>query len=164
MREYSTPLSTEIPGTGNLTDDVVVNGREYAEQVVFSRYIDGSWADVTAAQFLAEVTDVAKGLVAAGLEAGDRVALISRTRYEWTTVDYAIWFAGCVTVPIYDTSSPSVRRTPRPLPSMDQTWCSSESESRTSLTRELWSAVSVTAARAPESARIHPIWSALEVS
>ncbi len=105
MREYSTPLSTEIPGTGNLTDDVVVNGREYAEQVVFSRHLDGSWADVTAAEFLTEVTAVAKGLVAAGLEPGDRVALISRTRYEWTVVDYAIWFAGCVTVPVYDTSS-----------------------------------------------------------
>ena len=48
---------------------------------------------------------VAKGLVAVGLEPGDRVALISRTRYEWTVVDYAIWFAGCVSVPIYETSS-----------------------------------------------------------
>jgi long-chain acyl-CoA synthetase len=105
VREYSTPLSIEIPGTGNLTDDVVVNGREYAEQVVFSRRVEGSWADITAAEFLTEVTDVAKGLVAAGLAPGDRVALISRTRYEWTVVDYAIWFAGCVTVPIYDTSS-----------------------------------------------------------
>ena len=48
---------------------------------------------------------VAKGLVAAGIEVGDRVALISKTRYEWTLVDYAIWFAGAVTVPVYETSS-----------------------------------------------------------
>ncbi len=105
MREYSTPLSTEIPGTGNLTDDVVANGREHAATVAFSRHVGGVWTDVTAAEFLDQVTGVAKGLVAAGLEPGDRVALISRTRYEWTVVDYAIWFAGCVTVPVYDTSS-----------------------------------------------------------
>ena len=106
MREYSTPLSIEIPATGNLTDDVVTNGREYGDTVVFSRHDGTEWVDVTAAEFLAEVTAVAKGLVAAGLEPGDRVGLISRTRYEWTLVDYAIWFAGCVTVPIYETSAP----------------------------------------------------------
>ena len=105
MREYSTPLSTEIPGTGNLTDDVVTNGREHPASVVFSRHVGGVWTDVTAAEFLDQVSAVAKGLVAAGLEPGDRVALIARTRYEWTVVDYAIWFAGCVTVPVYDTSS-----------------------------------------------------------
>jgi long-chain acyl-CoA synthetase len=66
---------------------------------------DSPWVDVTAAEFLAEVTAVAKGLVAAGVEVGDRVALISKTRYEWTLLDYAIWFAGAVTVPIYETSS-----------------------------------------------------------
>src|SRR3546814_259303 len=66
---------------------------------------DLGWTDVTAAEFLAEGTAVAKGLIAAGVEPGDRVALISKTRYEWTLVDYAIWFAGAVTVPIYETSS-----------------------------------------------------------
>ena len=75
--------------------------------MVFSRRPPGSeeWQDVTAAEFLAEVRDVAKGLLAAGVEAGDRVALISRTRYEWTLLDYAIWFAGAVSVPVYETSS-----------------------------------------------------------
>ena len=105
MREFSTPLETEIPATGNLTDDVVTNGKKYGEAVVFSRHEDGQWIDVTAADFLGQVTAVAKGLVAAGLQPGDRVGLVSRTRYEWTLVDYAIWFAGCVTVPIYETSS-----------------------------------------------------------
>ncbi|MFC6341230.1 AMP-dependent synthetase/ligase [Nocardioides hankookensis] len=108
MREFSTPLTTEIATTGNLTDDVVVNAREAGSTVQFSRRGDGpdqAWQDVTAAEFLAEVTAVAKGLVAAGIEVGDRIALISKTRYEWTLFDYAIWFAGAVTVPIYETSS-----------------------------------------------------------
>ena len=110
MREFSTPLTIEVPATGNLTDDVVNNAREAADAVVFSRTPVGSgpgaaWQDVTAAQFLAEVSAVAKGLIAAGVEVGDRVALISKTRYEWTLFDYAIWFAGAVTVPVYETSS-----------------------------------------------------------
>ena len=105
MREYSTPLATEIPATGNLTDDVVTNGTDHPDAVVLARRTDDGWADVTAATFLAEVRAVAKGLVASGVEAGDRVALISRTRYEWTLLDYAIWFAGAVTVPVYETSS-----------------------------------------------------------
>jgi long-chain acyl-CoA synthetase len=105
VREYSTPSVIEIPTTGNLTDDVVTNGTDHADDVVLARYADGDWVDVTAAQFLSEVRAVAKGFIAAGIEAGDRVALISRTRYEWTLVDYAIWFAGAVTVPVYETSS-----------------------------------------------------------
>ena len=105
MREFSTPLTIEVPATGNLTDNVVTNAHEAPETVVFSRHTAEGWEDVTAATFLAEVSAVAKGLIAAGVEAGDRVALISKTRYEWTLVDYAIWFAGAVTVPVYETSS-----------------------------------------------------------
>ncbi len=66
---------------------------------------DGRWQDVTAAAFRAEVEALARGLIAAGIEPGDRVALISRTRYEWTLIDFAIWTAGAVTVPVYETSS-----------------------------------------------------------
>ncbi|HYF74331.1 MAG TPA: AMP-dependent synthetase/ligase [Nocardioides sp.] len=109
MREFSTPSTIEVPETGNLTDDIVVNAREAGDSVVFSRRSSQggapAWEDVTAAQFLAEVSAVAKGLIAAGIEVGDRVAVISKTRYEWTLLDYAIWFAGAVTVPIYETSS-----------------------------------------------------------
>ncbi|MBZ5736763.1 AMP-dependent synthetase/ligase [Nocardioides mangrovi] len=107
MREFSTPMTTEIPATGNLTDDVVTNAREHGSVVQFSRRsgADGAWEDVTTTEFLAEVSAVAKGLIAAGIEVGDRVALISKTRYEWTLLDYAIWFAGAATVPIYETSS-----------------------------------------------------------
>ena len=105
VREFSTPMTVGVPMTGNLTDDVVSNGREAPGAVVFRRRVDSVWEDVTAEAFLTEVGAVAKGLVAAGIGPGDRVALISRTRYEWTLVDYAIWFAGAVTVPIYETSS-----------------------------------------------------------
>lgn len=105
MREFSMPLTIDIPATGNLTDDVVTNGTLHADVVALCRFDQDRWTDVTAGEFLAEVRDVAKGLLAAGLEAGDRVALMSRTRYEWTLLDYAIWFAGAVTVPVYETSS-----------------------------------------------------------
>ncbi|RYC05294.1 AMP-dependent synthetase/ligase [Nocardioides zhouii] len=105
MREFSAPLSITIPTTGNLTDDVVANARDAGDAAVFSRRTVDGWIDVTAAQFHDEVRAVAKGLVAAGIEVGDRVALLSKTRYEWTLFDYAIWFAGAVTVPIYETSS-----------------------------------------------------------
>jgi long-chain acyl-CoA synthetase len=105
VREYSTALQVQIPADGNLTDDVVRNAAEAPERVAFSRRTAQGWHDVTAQEFLDEVRAIAKGLVAAGVEAGDRVALLSRTRYEWTLFDYAIWFAGAVTVPIYETSS-----------------------------------------------------------
>ncbi len=105
MREYSTPLSLELPTSGNLTDDVVRNALEAPDTVALCRPEAGGWSDVTAAEFLAEVARVAKGFVASGVEVGDRVALVSKTRYEWTLFDYAIWFAGAVSVPIYETSS-----------------------------------------------------------
>src|SRR5690349_5800549 len=105
VREYSAPLSTTIPTTGNLTDDVVANARDAGQTAVFSRRTADGWIDVTASQFHDEVRSVAKGLIAAGVEAGDRVALLSKTRYEWTLFDYAVWFAGAVSVPIYETSS-----------------------------------------------------------
>jgi long-chain acyl-CoA synthetase len=95
----------EPPTSGNLTDDVVANAREHGSELVFSRPGASGWEGVTARAFHDEVKAVAKGLVAAGVEAGDRVALISKTRYEWTLLDYAIWFAGAVTVPVYETSS-----------------------------------------------------------
>ena len=105
LREYQTPLSIEVPQTGNLTDDVLQNAMSHPDAVVLGRRTSSGWTDVTAAEFLAEVRKVAKGLIAAGINEGDRVALISKTRYEWTLMDYAIWFAGAVTVPIYETSS-----------------------------------------------------------
>jgi long-chain acyl-CoA synthetase len=91
---------------GNLAQTVVVNAQTVPDKVVFSTRAAGGWQDVTAAAFADEVARLAKGLVAAGIQVGDRVGLMSRTRYEWTLADYAIWTAGAVTVPIYETSSP----------------------------------------------------------
>jgi long-chain acyl-CoA synthetase len=68
---------------------------------------DGGWTDVTGREFLAQVRALAKGLVAAGVEPGDKLALMCKTRYEWTLIDFAVWFAGAVLVPVYETSSPS---------------------------------------------------------
>jgi long-chain acyl-CoA synthetase len=99
------PLTTDVPRTGNLTDDLVRNAAEAPGTVVFSRRVDGAWDDITTTAFLSEVKAVAKGFVAAGVEPGDRVGLMSKTRYEWTLLDYAIWYAGAVSVPVYETSS-----------------------------------------------------------
>jgi len=105
VREYSTPPTYTLPAVGNLTDDLVSNARTDPTRVVVSRRVGAQWRDVTAAELLADVREVAAGLLAAGVATGDRVALISRTRYEWTVVDYAIWYVGAVTVPVYETSS-----------------------------------------------------------
>jgi len=95
------PPTTE----GNLARTVVENARRTPHRVVFARRSADGWSDVTAAQFADDVAALAKGFVAAGIEVGDRVGLMSRTRYEWTLVDYALWTTGAVTVPIYETSS-----------------------------------------------------------
>ncbi|NEC10271.1 AMP-dependent synthetase/ligase [Streptomyces sp. SID7909] len=106
MREFSLPALYEVPSDGNLTDLIRRNAAQHPDVAVMSRKVAGVWTDVTATQFLAEVRAVAKGLMAAGVEPGDRVALLSRTRYEWVLLDFAIWSAGAVTVPVYETSSP----------------------------------------------------------
>ena len=105
MREYSAPLDVEIPVTGSLTDDIIANAKDHPERVAFSRREGADWQDITTVAFHEQVRRVAKGLIAAGIEPGDRVGLLSRTRYEWTLVDYALWYVGAVTVPVYETSS-----------------------------------------------------------
>ncbi|MFJ7265810.1 AMP-dependent synthetase/ligase [Streptomyces sp. NPDC099050] len=106
MREFSLPALYEVPSDGNLTDLIRRNAAQHPDTAVMARKVGGAWQDVTATEFLAEVRSAAKGLMAAGIEPGDRVALISRTRYEWVLLDFAIWSAGAVTVPVYETSSP----------------------------------------------------------
>ncbi|MFF3563119.1 AMP-dependent synthetase/ligase [Streptomyces sp. NPDC002574] len=106
MREFSLPALYEVPADGNLTDLIRRNAAQHPDVAVIARKTAaGDWADVTATAFLAEVRAVAKGLIASGVQPGDRVALISRTRYEWTLFDFAVWSAGAVTVPVYETSS-----------------------------------------------------------
>ncbi|MFC5146395.1 AMP-dependent synthetase/ligase [Streptomyces aureoversilis] len=106
MREFSLPALYEVPADGNLTDLIRRNAAQRPDVAVIGRKAGNRWEDVSAAQFLAEVRAAAKGLIASGVRPGDRVGLMSRTRYEWTLLDFAIWSAGGVTVPVYETSSP----------------------------------------------------------
>jgi long-chain acyl-CoA synthetase len=106
VREYSVPATVRVGDEENLLDAVFANADEHGSAVVYRRRdAAGGWSDVTCAQFAEQVVAVARGLVAAGVRPGDRVALLSRTRYEWTLVDYAILAAGAATVPIFETSS-----------------------------------------------------------
>ncbi|MGW7578239.1 AMP-dependent synthetase/ligase [Streptomyces sp. NPDC054765] len=105
MREFSLPALYEVPADGNLTDLIRRNAAQHPDVAVMGRKVNGVWQDVTAATFLAEVRAAAKGLIASGVQPGDRVGLMSRTRYEWTLLDFAIWSAGAITVPVYETSS-----------------------------------------------------------
>ncbi|MEV0226343.1 AMP-dependent synthetase/ligase [Streptomyces sp. NPDC050704] len=105
VREARTPVLAPRIATGSIADLPFTNAAEAPDAVVLRRADHGSWLPVTAAAFADEVTAVAKGLIAAGLEPGGRVAVMSRTRYEWTVLDFAIWAAGGRTVPVYPTSS-----------------------------------------------------------
>ncbi|MEU9983012.1 AMP-binding protein [Streptomyces sp. NPDC050856] len=105
MREFSLPALYEVPTDGNLTDLIRRNAAQHPDVAVMGRKVAGAWTDVTASQFLTEVRSAAKGLIALGVRPGDRVGLMSRTRYEWVQMDFAIWSAGAVTVPVYETSS-----------------------------------------------------------
>jgi long-chain acyl-CoA synthetase len=105
MNEYASPITVAEPTTGNLTDMLWTNERDFPESVVFSRRVGDGWADVPSREFADQVRALAAGFVASGVQVGDRIGLMSRTRYEWALCDYAIWTAGGVTVPIYETSS-----------------------------------------------------------
>ncbi|EMD23798.1 AMP-dependent synthetase/ligase [Amycolatopsis azurea] len=105
MREYSAPAANPVTDDENLADVVWANAERFSDVVSFRRQVDGTWLDVTAKDFAAQVLAVAKGMAQAGIAPGDRIGLMSKTRYEWTLIDFAIWAAGAVTVPIYDTSS-----------------------------------------------------------
>ncbi len=105
MREYAVPALHEMPQSGSTSDFLVDIARSSPTKAIMSRRAGGEWQDVTAQELLAEVSAAAKGLIASGVGPGDRVGLMAKTRYEWTLLDFAIWFAGAVTVPIYETSS-----------------------------------------------------------
>jgi len=105
VREFSVPATTQVGPDEAIPDMLTDNVARHGDEVGLRRRVDGQWRDVTWKQFGEEVRGVAKGLIAAGVAAGDRVALQAKTRYEWTVLDFAIWTAGGVVVPIYETSS-----------------------------------------------------------
>ena len=105
MNDSTMPRLIEGNPTDSLADLPGRNADKDPQRVAFSVKESGAWRDVTAAQFNLEVRALAKGLIAQGLEPGDRLAIMARTRYEWTVLDFATWVAGGVPVPIYETSS-----------------------------------------------------------
>ncbi|MFI2203994.1 AMP-dependent synthetase/ligase [Streptomyces sp. NPDC020192] len=106
VREVHVPPFTPPVKHGSLADLPFDNAEAAPNEVVLSRRVpEGGWADLTAADFAGQVLAVAKGLIAEGMVPGDRIAVMARTRYEWTLLDFAAWAAGLVTVPVYPTSS-----------------------------------------------------------
>ncbi|WP_127793244.1 long-chain fatty acid--CoA ligase [Agromyces sp. LHK192] len=108
MTEFITPPLVPADPTANTTDLLVERVKATPDRVLFSRpTTDGGWSPITTAEFHAQVVALAKGLVAAGIQPGDKIGLMSKTSYEWTLIDFATWFAGAVLVPVYETSSPA---------------------------------------------------------
>ncbi|PBC94865.1 long-chain acyl-CoA synthetase [Streptomyces sp. OV198] len=106
MREFTNPPLASAPPVGGLADVVFDHAQEDPLRAAFGRKDENEqWRDVTAAEFRDEVLALAKGLLAQGIRFGDRVAIMSRTRYEWTLFDYALWTIGAHVVPMYSTSS-----------------------------------------------------------
>ena len=105
MQEFSVPVAYAVKPGDNVTDDVFTNAERWPDTVGLKRLVNGTWAPVTWHQFAGQLRGMAAGFIAAGIQPGDRVGLMSRTRFEWTLTNYAILTAGGVTVPVYPTSS-----------------------------------------------------------
>jgi long-chain acyl-CoA synthetase len=105
MQQYAEPAVAKVADDDNLTAAPWGNAESHGGDVAYRHLVGDTWEDVTFAAFRDDVATAAKGFIAAGLQPGDRVGLISTTRYEWTLLDYALWAAGAVTLPIYETSS-----------------------------------------------------------
>ncbi|WP_051973221.1 long-chain fatty acid--CoA ligase [Cryobacterium sp. MLB-32] len=106
MHQLDNPAVTTATPTANASDLLLERVAATPDVALFSRAVESGRVDITAADFLVEVKSLAKGFIAAGLEPGQRVGLLARTRYEWSLIDFAAWFAGVVLVPVYETSSP----------------------------------------------------------
>ena len=106
MNEVTIPALVPAATEGNLTNLIAERAWFEPERITMSRPLGDGWQQLTAREVESDVRAAAKGLIAAGVHAGDRVAIMARTRYEWTILDFASWFAGAIVVPIYETSSP----------------------------------------------------------
>ena len=105
MREFTVPASFIVEEHDNIVASVYSHEQDDPDHVIYQRLVDGVWTDMTCAQAARQIRGTALGLIAEGVNAGDRVAILSATRYEWVILDYAILSVGALTVPIYDTSS-----------------------------------------------------------
>ena len=108
METYDLPSLVESDLHSNITDLLVDRAAKTPNLPLYAREnAPGEWVDVSASAFLQQVRELAKGFIAAGIQQGQTVAIMSHTSYEWTLTDFALWFAGAIPVPIYETSSPS---------------------------------------------------------
>ncbi|MDX1620524.1 MAG: AMP-binding protein, partial [Nitriliruptorales bacterium] len=105
MQEYTAPGEVTVPDERNLTTALWQHAEAYPNRRALAHRVGGSFVDVTAEQFAERVREVAAGFIGLGIQPGSRICVFSSTRLEWTILDYAIWAAGCATVPIYETSS-----------------------------------------------------------
>ncbi|MEI7549930.1 MAG: long-chain fatty acid--CoA ligase [Actinomycetes bacterium] len=105
VQEISVPVLIQLPTSGNLTDLIAIRAINEPARILFNRASGAGWEAVTATQFESEVRSIAKGLSSAVVQPGDRVALMSRTSFTWSLLEFSIWFAGATVVPIYETSS-----------------------------------------------------------
>lgn len=105
MIETYLPALAPHPTTGNITNIITDRVATEPGRVLLSRPLGDGWQPVTAVEVDQEIRSVAKGLIAHGIARGDRVAIMAKTRYEWTILDFAIIYCGAITVPIYETSS-----------------------------------------------------------
>lgn len=108
MKVFSSPAEVIVDPSLNLTSLVERHRANSADPVLYRRQMSpGNWQPVRASEFYRMVTDLAKGMIAAGIRPGDRVGIMSRTRFEWTVIDFAIWYAGAISVPVYETNAPA---------------------------------------------------------
>lgn len=108
MELYDVPALVDADPEANATDLLVDRVKATPDLALFSLPTSsGGWTDVTAAEFLIQVVALSKGFIAEGIQPGDKVGLMCKTRYEWTLIDFAMWFTGAILVPVYETSSPS---------------------------------------------------------
>lgn len=107
MKQVEVPPVVPADPNANATQLLIERVAKTPHQALFSLPRDSGWADVTASEFYTQVIALAKGFCAAGVQPGDKIGIMCRTRYEWTLIDFAVWFAGAILVPIYDTSSPA---------------------------------------------------------
>lgn len=108
MKVFSSPAEVIVDPSLNLTSLVERHRANSADPVLYRRQMSpGNWQPVRASEFYRMVADLAKGMIAAGIHPGDRVGIMSRTRFEWTVIDFAIWYAGAISVPVYETNAPA---------------------------------------------------------
>lgn len=106
MNITETPLLVPLTPESNITSLLEERVQATPHQVLFATPQGDGWKDITATEFREQVVGLAKGFIAQGIAPGDRVAFMCKTSYEWSLVDFALFYAGAVMVPIYETSSP----------------------------------------------------------